>query len=472
MPDYRGKDGIWVKVSTWAAICNLGYAGVIDETTVVRESPADDELPAGQHPKSRAVFAKGSAGERPDAVGTGGADERLHRETAKNSEEQSQGGPTADRAKAAPPPPPPPPPPSPPPPPPPPPPAQAEIIRVPAAPKPATDVRPVPQARPPGTPSLKDEQPIGTFRGAIDEGKARRVWSGAGLSVLIGIALLVLIVTAVSDRHEAPVVEPPSPAAADKPSDAATDSAPVLTLYARYGEMIRNAPSSGASPVGAIKRGDSVSGQWSANSSGERWLKLAAGAPVGGYIPAQVLSDRPRPKLVRKARRNLKAHRSEAELVEPEAGSQSLGQIGEGDVVTVLGYTRDGWAEIQRADGVVGYVRSDAFRAPPPQPPQPANTNRFVETGCGLPTPPPAIDGATATRDEMLAARKAVVAFIEDSDQYEACVKAKMQGNPQLEALYSSLVAFNKEQKERVGRAFNDAVRVYSGRLDTGGKAK
>lgn len=92
---------------------------------------------------------------------------------------------------------------------------------------------------------------------------------------------------------------------------------------------------------------------------------------------------------------------------------------------------------------------------------------------CQRPTAPAAVDGKTATMDQLKAAKEAVTTFIGDSDTYQTCVidafKAKKQAaeasktklDPALAKEATAQVDANQADKQRVGADFNAAVKAY-----------
>lgn len=92
---------------------------------------------------------------------------------------------------------------------------------------------------------------------------------------------------------------------------------------------------------------------------------------------------------------------------------------------------------------------------------------------CQRPTAPAAIDGKTATIEQIKAGKEAVTAFINDSDTYQTCVidafKAKKAAaeasktklDPSLAKAAEAEVNANQDEKQRVGSQFNAAVKAY-----------
>ena len=92
---------------------------------------------------------------------------------------------------------------------------------------------------------------------------------------------------------------------------------------------------------------------------------------------------------------------------------------------------------------------------------------------CRAPTAPAAVDGKTATMDQLMEAKKAVTSFIGDSDAYQSCVidafkaqkkaaeGSKTKLDPGLAKAAEAAVNQNQAEKERVGADFNAAAKAY-----------
>ena len=95
------------------------------------------------------------------------------------------------------------------------------------------------------------------------------------------------------------------------------------------------------------------------------------------------------------------------------------------------------------------------------------------DAACTAPIPPVAIDGATATDDQMKTMHDDVVNFINQSDDYQNCVvadldakkakahKMKIEFDPYVAKQAEAAIAENQRQKEKVGGEFNAAVQAY-----------
>jgi TonB family protein len=92
---------------------------------------------------------------------------------------------------------------------------------------------------------------------------------------------------------------------------------------------------------------------------------------------------------------------------------------------------------------------------------------------CTVPVPPPPTDGATAPKEKMDANRDLVTAFVSASDRYQHCVRLYVGKREDLAFSVHSTVPkwvyvvaqhkidLNQRDKEAVGKAFNDAERLY-----------
>jgi hypothetical protein len=96
-------------------------------------------------------------------------------------------------------------------------------------------------------------------------------------------------------------------------------------------------------------------------------------------------------------------------------------------------------------------------------------------SSCSEPYPPAAIDGSTATEDQLKAAVKDVKSFIADSDVYQSCLlsdlaqqkreaaksKDKTPLDPSIVAGVDAKLKSNQALKEKVGAEYNAAVQAY-----------
>lgn len=94
---------------------------------------------------------------------------------------------------------------------------------------------------------------------------------------------------------------------------------------------------------------------------------------------------------------------------------------------------------------------------------------------CVDPIPPVAVNGATATEQQMRDARDDVTNFIKSSDDYQSCLFADLEQqkekaakekdakplDPAIEQAVNAKVAANQRLKEKVGAEFNAAVLAF-----------
>jgi hypothetical protein len=92
---------------------------------------------------------------------------------------------------------------------------------------------------------------------------------------------------------------------------------------------------------------------------------------------------------------------------------------------------------------------------------------------CSEPIPPAAVNGATATKEQMTQAREDTVNYIKASDDYQSCLFAdlkaqKLQAVKDKKAFPSSIedavnqkVQDNQKEKEKVGGEYNAAAITY-----------
>jgi hypothetical protein len=93
---------------------------------------------------------------------------------------------------------------------------------------------------------------------------------------------------------------------------------------------------------------------------------------------------------------------------------------------------------------------------------------------CDYPDRPHIPDGATASKDELLAAKAGVTEFLSGVDEYLRCVEAEEQAaidameDPDSDVLQERDLALNKkfdaanEEKALVGEQFNQQERAYN----------
>ncbi len=97
----------------------------------------------------------------------------------------------------------------------------------------------------------------------------------------------------------------------------------------------------------------------------------------------------------------------------------------------------------------------------------------FADDSCQVPPVPAAVDGATASRDQVLAAQAGVKTYMSASDTYQACIndyitaqnaQADKDKKPHDAAMIQAegdKVTTNQTNKQKVGDDFNTAVGAY-----------
>ncbi|MBV9992033.1 MAG: hypothetical protein JOZ72_12165 [Alphaproteobacteria bacterium] len=106
-----------------------------------------------------------------------------------------------------------------------------------------------------------------------------------------------------------------------------------------------------------------------------------------------------------------------------------------------------------------------------------ASTPAFADlSSCYEPIAPVAVDGSTATEDQMKHALKDVKDFIASSDDYQLCLnsqliqmkkdadksKDKQPLDPSVQANVQSKIDANQKLKEKVGNEYNAAAVAYN----------
>jgi hypothetical protein len=96
-----------------------------------------------------------------------------------------------------------------------------------------------------------------------------------------------------------------------------------------------------------------------------------------------------------------------------------------------------------------------------------------LAAACERPTAPVAIDGASATLDQLRAAKTGVTDFMTASDTYQGCLvddlaaqraaakASKTNLDPAVAKTVETKINENQSDKEKVGAAFNAAVKAF-----------
>jgi hypothetical protein len=97
----------------------------------------------------------------------------------------------------------------------------------------------------------------------------------------------------------------------------------------------------------------------------------------------------------------------------------------------------------------------------------------LAQGACVRPTAPAALDGATATMDQLKENQQATKTFIANSDVFQDCVikdlgaqreaakAAKKKLDKSVEKAAEAQITANQQDKDKAGAAFNDAVKAY-----------
>jgi hypothetical protein len=107
-----------------------------------------------------------------------------------------------------------------------------------------------------------------------------------------------------------------------------------------------------------------------------------------------------------------------------------------------------------------------AASGPQPNTVQTESTAPVASTylGCDVPVAPLAIDGASATEQQMEAAHDAVKMFIRNSDRYQDCLGRVGDDQFSKNQEVQSAISANQADKQQVGDAYNAAVEVFKAR--------
>lgn len=97
----------------------------------------------------------------------------------------------------------------------------------------------------------------------------------------------------------------------------------------------------------------------------------------------------------------------------------------------------------------------------------------LAQSACTEPVPPPPVDGAVTTADQLRAANADARAFISESGVYQACLSGEVEAaktrataegtplDPAIEADAKARIAASQRAQEKVGLAINSAMTNY-----------
>ena len=97
----------------------------------------------------------------------------------------------------------------------------------------------------------------------------------------------------------------------------------------------------------------------------------------------------------------------------------------------------------------------------------------LAQSACTEPVPPPPVDGALTTADQLRAANADARAFISEASVYQACLSAEVDAartraaadgiplDPAIEADAKTRIAASQRAQEKVGMSINAAMTNY-----------
>lgn len=97
----------------------------------------------------------------------------------------------------------------------------------------------------------------------------------------------------------------------------------------------------------------------------------------------------------------------------------------------------------------------------------------LAQSVCTEPVPPPPVDGAVTTADQLRAANADARAFISEASVYQACLSAEVEAartrataegmppDPAIEADAKTRIAASQRAQEKVGMSINAAMTNY-----------
>ncbi|HEU0096680.1 MAG TPA: hypothetical protein VFQ52_09505 [Rhizomicrobium sp.] len=97
----------------------------------------------------------------------------------------------------------------------------------------------------------------------------------------------------------------------------------------------------------------------------------------------------------------------------------------------------------------------------------------LAQSACTEPAPPPPVDGAVTTADQLRAANAEARAFISESGVYQACLSSEVEAaktrataegmplDPAIEADAKARIAASQRAQEKIGLAINSAMTSY-----------
>jgi len=140
--------------------------------------------------------------------------------------------------------------------------------------------------------------------------------------------------------------------------------APAVKAYAtRDAEVVSATDPAKSVMLGAVHRGDALSGHWVKGRDGKpQWLRIKWAGHGDGFVWNRDLSIRPRPDLTPSDQPSQSATLASLVYAEPDKASPVVDDLAQGESANTVGNTGDGWTELALAGGGVGYAQATAFQ--------------------------------------------------------------------------------------------------------------
>lgn len=137
------------------------------------------------------------------------------------------------------------------------------------------------------------------------------------------------------------------------------------TYYAVAGTPVHSEPSGSAVELAAMSRGESIFGvRVRRDGLREPWIRIEVGRNIGGYVRLAALSGDQRPPIAVRYDQNWTLAAPTGLLAGPAESARRLQSLDAGTEVQVVGQLENGWFEIARRIGGVGYLSPSAFDEP------------------------------------------------------------------------------------------------------------
>lgn len=176
-----------------------------------------------------------------------------------------------------------------------------------------------------------------------------------GSLVILGLAVLAVVIFLALRQRPVEKAQAAPPVA----EVAATE-----TLFVARETRVRSGPTpEGTTVLQTLQRGATVQGRWTTGPNNAPWLEMEwQGRPA--FVWGANLTNMALPALSTAEARSLATLQSTTMRAQPTETAQSLEAVAAGVTLQTQGLTADGWREVARSGGGVGYVR-DAELGPP-----------------------------------------------------------------------------------------------------------